>query len=1208
MKNSTRFLALLISAVLMLGIVGSSFAEGDVPPPETAETTTQAPEPASQPTPTATPAPTPAPESAPVTDAPPASEEASELETESPDPDGEGTGEATELPPEDPGQIPIETSTETPTDLPAETPMETPTEAPTEPLPASVLSADFADRAAVLILGEQSLDITEKFSYFLYNAPATDEYTLTVDGALEKEGYIFRDPGDSDPALAEALASGRNTPEAPLTLKAGLELNAKYVLALRLVNGGEERVTVTLSALTPEPSLEPEEEPQPELSQEDYYLSLLDLGAYTFKLNSEQKEYKAFGRESVGLYRSMKEGKQYVKNQAMVCVRSEEEARQVAAAYRATLLNYNGDGLALLELSDEVPTEIILVLSTREDVPLPALEPNRIKRLYAEPVVQSIPSDPSYKKQYFHKNMGNELAWDHATGAGVTVAVIDTGCQSSHLEFSGKISSNSARFNSSGTRTYTDANRTDPDGHGTHVSGIIAAKRNNGYGGCGVAPDATLLICQMDGLSNDDGLSDYALIAAMNYVAGRSEVKVVNMSLGSHYSWGYSLAEKTAVQNLAVNKLVVVAAGNENYGRAGFPAAFEEVLAVSATTSSNKKASYSNYGPEVDIAAPGSGIYSTMNGSSFAVLDGTSMASPAVAGAAAVIMSKFSCTPAEARKYLISSAKDLKNANYYGAGLVQTGLAVTGRNVVVKSGSAKGGTVSGGGFYEYGVTPRLEAFPNAGHTFVNWKKGSKVVSTSPVYEEYEVQNDGAVFTASFKALPKASVTAKACSYSSNLITWKALPNATSYRVLRSDSSKGPFTPIGTEIPFDASKTVYTYEDLGRTIGAKSYYKVAATFPMGYTESSIKSVKTAWPTMKISKAVQAGPSANRVTWNKVPNVTGYLLTRTIGKTKEVMEVLPGSLTITQDPKLGTLVTYEDIRVGISMGASSSYQVQAYVGNGVNRVLSKISGKKTIKAGWSKVAAKAASGAYINSTDMYPITITITPAPNASGHELWWSLDKKNWNKFSMTGSTHVIKGIQPGVPVYVQVRPYMGSYGNPTAVGPWASLTARSVPTAPTNFWVDQYLIYSGGKYYFTHEGDWRTAPYASGYEVYQSKNLGKSYSKVMKLSGGHYIGFYIYMPVKTYGQMYARMGYLYKVRSYVTYKGKKYYSPFSPIVVSGDIDNTLYPDWNSTAGTARVLGDRFERLEIMLKEQQMGISFDDARRIDGDIRSRPKTK
>ena len=114
---------------------------------------------------------------------------------------------------------------------------------------------------------------------------------------------------------------------------------------------------------------------------------------------------------------------------------------------------------------------------------------------------------------------------------------------------------------------------------------------------------------------------------------------------------------------------------------------------------------------------------------------------------------------------------------------------------------------------------------------------------------------------------------------------------------------------------------------------------------------------------------------------------------------------------------------------------------------------------------------------------------------------------------MTGSTHVIKGIQPGVPVYVQVRPYMGSYGNPTAVGPWASLTARSVPTAPTNFWVDQYLIYSGGKYYFTHEGDWRTAQYASGYEVYQSKNLGKSYSKEMNISGGN-IWFYIYCLLK----------------------------------------------------------------------------------------------
>ena len=207
---------------------------------------------------------------------------------------------------------------------------------------------------------------------------------------------------------------------------------------------------------------------------------------------------------------------------------------------------------------------------------------------------------------------------------------------------------------------------------------------------------------------------------------------------------------------------------------------------------------------------------------------------------------------------------------------------------------------------------------------------------------------------------------------------------------------------------------------------------------------------------------------------------------------------------------------------------------------------------------------------------------------------------------MSGSTFSITGIETGKPVYIQVRPYAGTASVHTDEGPWTTLTARTVPAAPSNYYVDQYLSWdSFGRYYYTHDGTWTPAPYASGYELYKSTNLGKTFSRAMVLNGGNYVGFYIYMRVVTYDQLYAKMGYLYKVRSYVTYKGVKYYGPFSPIVVSGDVDNTLYSDWNSTTS---VMGSQLDRFETLMAEQRKGLSFGRARKITGQIKNQPKSE
>ena len=163
-----------------------------------------------------------------------------------------------------------------------------------------------------------------------------------------------------------------------------------------------------------------------------------------------------------------------------------------------------------------------------------------------------------------------------------------------------------------------------------------------------------------------------------------------------------------------------------------------------------------------------------------------------------------------------------------------------------------------------------------------------------------------------------------------------------------------------------------------------------------------------------------------------------------------------------------------------------------------------------------------------------------------------------------------------------------------------------MPTAPIEFYVLQNLWQTGTRLYWSNKGFFDLPADASGYEVYQSKNLGKSFTKVKPTAILH-DEFWIDAPVTTTAQVYARMGWLYKMRSYVIYKGTKYYGPFTPIVVAGDVNNSLYEDWNSTAGTASVLGDRLKRLEALLKDQKNEISIKNALQLDPEKWNRPKT-
>ncbi|MCS7221299.1 MAG: S8 family serine peptidase [Anaerolineae bacterium] len=296
------------------------------------------------------------------------------------------------------------------------------------------------------------------------------------------------------------------------------------------------------------------------------------------------------------------------------------------------------------------------------------------------------PNDPAYLggQQWALPRIQAPQAWDITRGQGAVVAVLDTGVDVSHPDLQGRLLPGFSY-------TTDNENVSDLCGHGTHVTGIIAAVANNGIGLTGVAPEVQILpVKVMDryraGYSCYGSYSDFArgIIYAVDHGA-----KVINMSFGGTY---YSTTLRDAIAYAASRGvLLVAAAGNNNSSSPFYPAYFEEVMAVAATDSNDARASWSNYGNWVDISAPGVGIYSTYfdgANSTYATMSGTSMAAPHVVGVAGLLLAQHpGRSAAELRSLLEGSADDLGELGkdvYFGYGRVNAYRALTtGQNVLV---------------------------------------------------------------------------------------------------------------------------------------------------------------------------------------------------------------------------------------------------------------------------------------------------------------------------------------------------------------------------------------------------------------------------------------------------------------------------------------------------------------------------------------------
>ena len=388
-------------------------------------------------------------------------------------------------------------------------------------------------------------------------------------------------------------------------------------------------------------------------------------------------------------------------------------------------------GVKILKVPAGKVAEVVAQLNQSSAVEF--AEPN-----YLVQTADTIPNDPNWSNQYGPANIQAPQAWDITTGSSaVVIAVIDTGAALSHPDLASKIWTNPGETGG-GKETNGvdddgdgyiddwrgwdfvngDNNPQDDNGHGTHVAGIAAAASNNGVGVAGVAWGARVMPLKV--LDNTGSGSESNVAAAMIWAANHG-ARIINLSLGG--SSPSSVMEDAVTYAYLNGVTVVAAAGNENTLGVLYPAAYDNALAVASTNASNNRSSFSNYGPEIDLAAPGSGIYSTVPTGSctfcrsdgYNTLSGTSMATPHVAGVAALLagLPQFD-TPDKIRMGMESTTLDLGDPGWdqlYGFGLVQA------RNALLFDPSTITPTPTPPPPIPYAVTTSLTCPPGA--TF-NW--------------------------------------------------------------------------------------------------------------------------------------------------------------------------------------------------------------------------------------------------------------------------------------------------------------------------------------------------------------------------------------------------------------------------------------------------------------------------------------------------------
>jgi len=338
-------------------------------------------------------------------------------------------------------------------------------------------------------------------------------------------------------------------------------------------------------------------------------------------------------------------------------------------------------------LGGEISHEYSLVPAIAVEVPTVSLEGlshnPRIVAVEENLEVQAMMFEDEYAETWSITNIHAKPVHDSGnTGAGVKIGIIDSGISNTHTD-----------LNVAGEFDFVNDTPTSNDvyGHGTHVAGTACATINAG-GAVGVAPSCELYDLRVLNDAGSGTTDD--ILAAVNWAVA-NDLDIINLSLGRSTDMG-SIAEATFAAAYDAGVLIVAAGGNSGT-RSGkgtntiYPANYASVIAVAATDQNNNRATFSSTGAEIEISAPGAGVHSTWNDTDsysnpqpvcdavygcYKDASGTSMASPQVAGVAALIMAAGVQSNVQVREILKDTATPLGDAKQFGAGLVNAEAAI----------------------------------------------------------------------------------------------------------------------------------------------------------------------------------------------------------------------------------------------------------------------------------------------------------------------------------------------------------------------------------------------------------------------------------------------------------------------------------------------------------------------------------------------------
>ncbi|MBI4032700.1 S8 family serine peptidase [Candidatus Berkelbacteria bacterium] len=288
------------------------------------------------------------------------------------------------------------------------------------------------------------------------------------------------------------------------------------------------------------------------------------------------------------------------------------------------------------------------------------------------------PNDPNVSSQSTAlTQVGAYNAWDYVQGkTTATIAVLDTGIDGTHEDLTGKVVAGKNILTGAAISANSDS---DDNGHGTNIAGVAAATGNNSVGIAGVDWNARLMPVKA---FNSEGVATTSdIVDGISYAASNGATVIV-MSFGRSTPSDALEAAINAAANQGI--LLVAASGNDGTGSVNYPAAYSNVIGVGAVDSSNNRASFSSYGPELDLVAPGVSVYTTADGGGYTSVSGTSLAAPFVAGAITVTKDFHSSAARAAVTSIlqdtaatVSGMNGASRTDEYGHGLLNVGNAVT---------------------------------------------------------------------------------------------------------------------------------------------------------------------------------------------------------------------------------------------------------------------------------------------------------------------------------------------------------------------------------------------------------------------------------------------------------------------------------------------------------------------------------------------------